>query len=186
MDWKYYFQKIVEKLKLFFQFLLYFTTMGVLVIFISLLVEYQVRSESIKFVETFITFLHICLFLLIAIPCGFYVLAFKLFGYRQFKRRAQGIKSMSYMQSAVIILLSSVLAYTIILVGISNELKLNWNTVTVLDFCSLMIRLITLLTIYVLHYLKHFTIEPEYFANELEHLFRRRLSLEEILEESEL
>ena len=73
------------------------------------------------------------------------------------------------MQSAVIILLSSVLAYTIILVGISNELKLNWNTVTVLDFCSLMIGLITLLTIYVLHYLKHFTIEPEYFANELEH-----------------
>ena len=124
MDWKYYFKKIVEKLKLFFQLLLYFTTMGVLVIFVSFLVEYQVRSESIKFVETFLTFLHICLFLLIAIPCGFHVLAFKLFGYRQFKRRAQGIKSMSYIESVIFMLLSSVLAYTIILVGISSELKL--------------------------------------------------------------
>ena len=152
------FNKLIEKVKLFVEILFYVTIMSLLIFFINQSVQLQVKNKRIKFFQTFLTYLCICLFMQIKVHFFLHVIALKLFGRDDFNRKTKNVKAVNYIISIFYVLLISMLFYATGYIGMRYELNTEWNLKSVLKLSSLLIGTSICIIMYLFYYSKHFTV----------------------------
>ena len=131
--------------------------MYLLYVFMNAYAQLQIHNKNFRFLQMFLTYLAICLYLHIVVHFWIHVIAFKLFGRENCNRKRKNIKAVNYIVLILYVLLTSMLLYTTIVVLIRNQLNTDWSINSILNLSSLFIGTSVLYGKYISHYLKHFT-----------------------------
>ena len=155
-------EKLKGKLNVFVEVISFLFLIVVIGIAVCYSTYFQVTREIFHFSYVFITFLLICIWSQMLMNFFVHIIAYKLLGHEQFRIKKTGINSRQYTIVFLLNIICSLLVYTILLTGQSNQKLKRWDFVGVINLISLVLSALLFLMGYGVYYCENFTNQVEH------------------------